>query len=84
MIQESGLALEMLSRIEDVYRMCFLDESKCYVCGTVNKPNCLWGNANPHDVIEHECDSPKASVWCAFTRNKVIGLFSFEKTYHDW
>jgi hypothetical protein len=23
-------------------------------------------------------------VWCAFTRNKVIGLFSFEKTYHDW
>jgi hypothetical protein len=32
---------------------------------------------HPHDFVEHERDSPKVNVWCALTRDRVIGPYFF-------
>jgi hypothetical protein len=58
-------ALEMRSRIEEdeIYLdiLCLFDEAMFHVRGTVNRHNChVWGSVNPHDVTEHESDSPKS------------------------
>jgi hypothetical protein len=60
----------------------FTDECTFHLSGKVNTHNCrIWGTENPHEVIEHQRDSPKVNVWCAMTINKVYGPFFFvEKT----
>jgi hypothetical protein len=72
--------LEMLSRLDNddafTKHVVFSDE----VSGKVNRHNCqIWGSENPHEVMEHEHDTPKLHVWCALTPASVIGTFFFEE-----
>jgi hypothetical protein len=49
---------------------CFSNEETDHVCGTGNGHNCrVWGSESPHDVTEHESDSPKVSEWWALMKN---------------
>jgi hypothetical protein len=44
-------------------RIGFSDEAMFHMSGTVNRHNCcVWGSENPHDITEHECDSPKVNM----------------------
>jgi hypothetical protein len=56
----------------------FSDETTFYVSGQVHQYNLrIWANERPHDFVEHERDSPKVNVWCALTRDRVIGPYFF-------
>jgi hypothetical protein len=70
----------MLSLLDDgdafVKHVVFSDE----VSAKVNRHSCrIWGSENPHEVMEHERDTPKLNVWCALTSDSVTGPFFFEK-----
>jgi hypothetical protein len=73
-------ALEMLLQLDDddafMKHVVFSDE----VSDKVHRHNCcIWGTENPHEVMEHEHDTPRLNVWCALTSDSVIGSFFFEE-----
>jgi hypothetical protein len=37
-------------------------------------------NEIPHDFVQHEHDSPKINVWCALSRDRVIGPYFFAES----
>jgi hypothetical protein len=72
----------MLSLLDDddafMKHVVFSDEATFHVSGKVNRHICqIWGSENPHEVMEHECDTPKLNVWCALTSDSVLGLYFF-------
>jgi hypothetical protein len=74
----------MLSLLDDadafVKHVVLSDETNFHVSGKVNGHNCrVWGSGNPHEVMEHERDTPKLNVWCALTSDSVIWPFFFEE-----
>jgi hypothetical protein len=74
----------MLSRLDDddafMKHIVFSDEATFHMSGKVNRHNCqIWGNENTHEVMEHECDTPKLNVWCALTSDSVFGPFFFKE-----
>jgi hypothetical protein len=74
----------MLLRLDDdnafMKHIVFSEEATFHMSGKVNRQNCrIWGSKNPHEVMEHECDTPKLNVWCALTANSVIGPFFSEE-----
>src|SRR5207253_3199142 len=75
-------AMGMLSQIDEepeyLNRILFSDESTFHVPGKVNRHNVrIWGTENPHEVKEHERDSPKVNVWCGLMHDHVVGPFFF-------
>ena len=57
----------------------FSDEATFYLNGLVNKHNVrYWSEDNPHETIETAMKSPKLNVWCAMSKNQLIGPFFFE------
>ncbi len=57
----------------------FSDEATFYLNGLVNKHNIrYWSETNPHFTIETVMKSPKLNVWCAMSKNRLIGPFFFE------
>jgi hypothetical protein len=59
-------------------KLVFSDEATFRVCGKVNHHNIrIWGMENPHATMEHVCDSPKVTVFCAVSSCKVYGPFFF-------
>jgi len=53
----------------------FNDEATFHANGKVNCHNvCVWGTENSHEIVEHEQDSPNASVFCAISK-AVFGPF---------
>jgi hypothetical protein len=80
--QRAEFAASMLDSIEQdnqyLQRVMFSDEATFYVSGHVNRHNVrIWDSENPHVIREHVRASPKLSVCCALTHDKVIGLFVF-------
>ena len=60
-------------------RLVFSDEATFHVNGEANKHNTLiWGTENPHEILEHQRDSPKVTVFCAMSKKAVYGPFFFE------
>ena len=60
--------------------LMFSDEAIFHVSGKVSRHNChIWGTQKPLAFEEHERDSPKVNVWCAFGRDCIIGPFFFEE-----
>ena len=60
--------------------LIFSDEATFHISGRVNRHNCrIWGEENPHELYEHERDSPKVTVWCAMARNRLYGPFFFDE-----
>jgi hypothetical protein len=61
-----------------LHRVMFGDEATFHVSGRVHRHNVrIWANERPHDFVEHARDSPKVNVWCALTRDRVIGPYFF-------
>ena len=61
-------------------RLVFSDEATFHLNGRVNMHNtCIWGTENPHEIHEHERDSPKVNVFCAISKKGVYGPFFFEE-----
>ena len=60
-------------------RLVFSDEVTFHVNGKVNKHNTrIWGTENPHEILEHQRDSPKVTMFCAMSKKAVYGPFFFE------
>ncbi|GBN98703.1 hypothetical protein AVEN_204542-1 [Araneus ventricosus] len=61
-------------------RLIFSGESTFHISGKVNRYNSrIWGTEKPSTVIEHECDSVKVNVFCAFSSRKLYGPFFFSE-----
>ncbi|CAF3832996.1 unnamed protein product [Rotaria magnacalcarata] len=57
----------------------FSDEATFYLRGLVNKHNIrYWCENNPHVSVETVMNSPKLNVWCAMSKNQIIGSFFFD------
>lgn len=72
----------VLGKMEDddsfVPRLVFSDEATFHLNGKVNRHNVrIWGTEQPHEIVQHERDSPKFNVFCAVSREKVYGPFFF-------
>jgi hypothetical protein len=73
---------------EFLHRVMSSDEATFHVSGQVHRNTVrLWGNERPHDFVEYNRDSPKVNVWCALTRDRVIGPYFFAEgtvTSHNY
>lgn len=57
----------------------FSDEATFHLSGFVNKHNIrYWCENNPHATFETVTNSPKLNVWCALSKNHLIGPFFFD------
>ena len=81
----SGLdfALNFLARmqVEEYYPLhnLWTDEAHYHLDSAVNAQTCcIWGSTNPHSVQQQPLHSPYVTVWCGFTSNFVLGLYSFK------
>lgn len=57
-----------------VSRIVLSDETNIHLSGKVNCHNVrIWGTeqGQPHEIEQHERDSPEVDVVCAIARNKV-------------
>ena len=64
---------------KDIQGNFFSDEATFYLNGLVNKHNGrYWSQDNPHVTIETVMKSPKLNVWCALSKNQLVGSFFFE------
>ena len=59
-------------------RMIFSDEATFHLSGKVSRHNVhIWGLENPHEIVQHEHDSPKINVFSAVSVRKIYGPFFF-------
>jgi len=68
------LQLQDLMSSDDHFleKVQFSDKATFHVSSGVNRLSVrLWGSENPHAYVEHQCDSPKVSVFCAVSSQKV-------------
>ena len=57
----------------------FSDEATFYLNGLVNKHNVrYWSESNPHVTNETVMHSPKLNVWCAMSKDQLIGPYFFD------
>jgi len=74
------LQLQDLMSSDDHFleKVQFSDGVTFHVSGAVNHRNVrIWDSENPHANVEHQRDSPKVSVFCAISSQKVHGPFFF-------
>lgn len=58
----------------------FSDEAHFHLSGCVNKQNMrYWNNKNPRELHEKPLHSERVSVWCALSRERIIGPYFFEE-----
>jgi hypothetical protein len=71
-----------------LHRVMFSDEATFRVSGHVQRHNIrIWANKRPHDFFKHKRDIPKVNMWCALTRDRVIGPCFFAEltvTSHNY
>jgi hypothetical protein len=49
-------------------KLVFSDEATFHISGKVNRHKMkIWGTENPHNFLEHKCDSPKTTKSLAET-----------------
>ena len=61
-------------------RLIFSDKTTFHISSKVNCHNIrIWGLENPLEILEHCCDSPKVSVFCAVFLRVVYELFFLEE-----
>jgi hypothetical protein len=85
-------AVHILNEIDkdeqSLHRVMFSDEATFHVSGHVHRNKVrIWANECPHDFVEHERDSPEVYVWCALTRDRVLGPYFFAEriaTSHNY
>lgn len=70
-----------LKKDDFVKLLIFSDEATFHTNGKVNRHNCrIWETQNPHDIVEHEQDSPNVNVFCAMSRRKLCQPLFFEES----
>ena len=73
--EEMQLKIEEINFVESL--VC-CNEATFHISGKVNRHNDhFWGTEQPHAQIEDRCDSPKANVFCAVSREKLHGQIFF-------
>jgi hypothetical protein len=74
--------LEQLTADDDyLQKIIFSDEDTFHTHGVVNRHNCrIWGNENPHALMEHVRDSPKVNMWCSIMSDRTVGPFIFHES----
>lgn len=80
--QRLAFARNMLQLFEehDDAVIMMSDEAHFHLNGTVNKQNCrYWASDNPRALHQRPLHSPKVTVWCAVTKECVIGPYFFEE-----
>jgi hypothetical protein len=78
-IEMCTILIPMLQDKNTQENLFFSDEATFYLHGLVNKHNIrYWSESNPHVTIETVMKSPKLNVWCAMSKNHLIGPFFFE------
>ena len=79
----SDFCIAMQQKMEDDGfddRLVFSDDATFHVSGKVSKHNTLIRvTENPHELLEHQRDSPKVTVFCAMLKKAVYGPFFFER-----
>ena len=61
-------------------QLVFSDEATFHINGKVKKHNTrIWGTENPHELHEHQQDSPKVIMFCAMSKKAVYEPFFFER-----
>lgn len=71
--------IPMLENVDIQENILFSDEATFFLKGLVNKHNIrYWSESNPHVTVETVMKSPKINVWCALSKNKIIGPYFFE------
>jgi len=59
-------------------RLIFSDKAKFHLSGKVSRHSVrIWGLENPHEIVQHERDSPKINVFSAVSVRKIYGPFFF-------
>ena len=59
--------------------LLFTDEANFYLNGQVHKQNCrVWGDENPHALVEQDQQSPHVTVWCGLSSRGIIGPYFFQ------
>ena len=57
----------------------FSHEAHCHLSGHINKQNMRnWSQAHPHEHTHQPLSQEKVTVWCAISRNGIIGPYFFE------
>lgn len=63
----------------DINKIIFSDESHIYLKGFMNKQNFRkWSPTKPEEVYEKPLHSPKVTVWCGLSSNRIYGPYFFE------
>ena len=56
--------------------LLFSDEANFYLNGQVLKQNCrVWGEENPHALVEQDKQSPHVTVWCGLSSRYLAPIF---------
>ena len=79
--QKLAFARNMLQIFEEHDAVIMMsDEAHFHLNGTVNKQNCrYWASENPRALHQRTLHSPNVTVWCAVTKECVIGPYFFEE-----
>ena len=73
------LQAELVEDSHYLERIVFSDECSFSLGGAVNKQNCrIWGSERPDTVYESPQSTQSIMVWCALSKNEVIGPYFFE------
>ena len=83
-VARQQFCVEMFDRIAGnetfLENVIFSDESMFHISGKVNTRNCrIWGSENPHETLQHICDSPQINVFFALSKQKVYSPFFFQE-----
>uniref|UniRef100_A0A1Y1JZD5 DUF4817 domain-containing protein n=1 Tax=Photinus pyralis TaxID=7054 RepID=A0A1Y1JZD5_PHOPY len=58
----------------------FSDEAHFHLSGCVNKQNMrYWSETNPRELHQRPLHSDRVTVWCALSKNGIIGPYFFEE-----
>lgn len=67
--------------IESLNTVFFSDEAWIHLDGYLNSQNTrIWAAQNPHAVQENSLHPAKIGVWCAISRQRIVGPIFFEQT----
>ena len=60
-------------------RLIFNDEATFHLSGKVSRHIFrIWGLENPHEIVQHERDSPKINVFSSVSVRNIYGPFFFD------
>ena len=82
-MEDDGFDDPGISRCDE--RLVFSDEATFHVSGKVNKHNtCIWSIDNPHELLEHQRNSPKGDHVLCYVEESCIRTILLLKSNRHW